>query len=574
MMNSNKFEWVDNEVNLKFVKELASELNISNIISKILVSRGVDNYAAAQNYFRPNFNQFHDGFLMKGMQKSITRLNSAVRKNESILIYGDYDVDGTCSVALMVEFLKKINAKVMHYQPLREIEGYGISLKSVAWCKDNSIDLVIALDCGIKDLKASKSLKENNVDLIICDHHKPGELLPEAFSILNPKQYDCEYPFKELCGCGIGFKLIQCYLKKYNLEIELNSFFQLAAVATAADLVPLVNENRLLVFFGLKAMNKSSIPPFQLLFEKLNTQNNYNVGDLIFKIAPRINAAGRLDSASVATNFLMSNIDAAKRNLSKIESINEKRKTIDEQITDQALDQLNKQSIERFTNFVYSPDWHKGVVGIVASRIIEKYYFPTIVLTGKNEIITGSARSVKGFDLYKVLNKLKHFFVRFGGHKYAAGLSLKKENLELFKEAFEAEIKKVIKKEDLIPKIYIDSELSLDELFEKRNQNNTPKIYRIIKQMEPFGIGNPKPIFIFKKLINNIPPKIVGENHIKFQFTDYLTNHLTDAIWFNSIDSYNMVKNAHFMDVVGTIDENVYKGNRNMQILIKDIRIV
>ena len=573
-MNSNKFEWVDNEVNLKFVKELASELNVSNIISKILVSRGVDNYAAAQNYFRPNFNQFHDGFLMKGMQKSITRLNSAVRKNESILIYGDYDVDGTCSVALMVEFLKKINAKVMDYQPHREIEGYGISLKSVAWCKENSIGLVIAMDCGIKDLKASKSLKENNVDLIICDHHKPGELLPEAFSILNPKQYDCEYPFKELCGCGIGFKLIQCYLKKYNLEIELNSFFQLAAVATAADLVPLISENRLLDFMGLKAMNKSSIPPFQLLFEKLNTQNNYNVGDLIFKIAPRINAAGRLDSASVATNFLISNIDAAKRNLSKIESINEKRKTIDEQITDQALDQLNKQSIERFTNFVYSQDWHKGVVGIVASRIIEKYYFPTIVLSGKNEIITGSARSVKGFDLYKVLNKLKHFFVRFGGHKYAAGLSLKKENLELFKEAFEAEIKKVIKKEDLIPKIYIDSELSLDELFEKRNQNNTPKIYRIIKQMEPFGIGNPKPIFIFKKLINNIPPKIVGENHIKFQFTDYLTNHLTDAIWFNSIDSYNMVKNAHFMDVVGTIDENVYKGNRNMQILIKDIRIV
>ena len=573
-MNSNKFEWVDNEVNLKFVKELASELNVSNIISKILVSRGVDNYAAAQNYFRPNFNQFHDGFLMKGMQKSITRLNSAVRKNESILIYGDYDVDGTCSVALMVEFFKKINAKVMYYQPHREIEGYGISLKSVAWCKENSIDLVIALDCGIKDLKASKSLKEYNVDLIICDHHKPGELLPEAFSILNPKQYDCEYPFKELCGCGVGFKLIQCYLKKYNLEIELNSFFQLAAVATAADLVPLINENRLLVFLGLKAMNKSSIPPFQLLFEKLNTQNNYNIGDLIFKIAPRINAAGRLDSASMATTFLISNIDDVKRNLSKIESINDKRKKIDEQITDQALDQLSKQSIERFTNFVYSPDWHKGVVGIVASRIIEKYYFPTIVLTGKNEIITGSARSVKGFDLYKVLNKLKHFFLRFGGHKYAAGLSLKKENLELFKEAFEAEIKKVIKKEDLIPKIYIDSELSLKELFENRNQNNTPKIYRIIKQMEPFGIGNPKPIFIFKKLMNNIPPKIVGENHIKFQFTDYLTNHLTDAIWFNSIDSYNMVKNAHFMDVVGTIDENVYKGNRNMQILIKDIRIV
>ena len=374
-MNSNKFQWIHKEPNLKLVEVLASELNVSIIISKILVNRGVVDYNDAQNYFRPNLDQFHDGFLMKGMEKAVVRLNAAVRNNETILIYGDYDVDGTCAVALMVEFLQKINGKVLHYQPQRDTEGYGISLKSVAWCKENSIDLIIALDCGIKDLKASKAIKEINIDLIICDHHKPGDLLPEVFSILNPKQDDCQYPFKELCGCGIGFKLIQSYLIKYNLDIDLNSFFQLAAVATAADVVPLINENRLLVFFGLKAINKTPIAPFQILFEKLNIQNNYNLGDLIFKIAPRINAAGRLESASMATNFLISNRNNSERNLLKIESINEKRKTIDEQITAQALDQLNKQSIDRFTNFVYSPDWHKGVVGIVASRIIEKYYF-------------------------------------------------------------------------------------------------------------------------------------------------------------------------------------------------------
>ena len=573
-MNSNKFQWIHKEPNLKLVEVLASELNVSIIISKILVNRGVVDYNDAQNYFRPNLDQFHDGFLMKGMEKAVVRLNAAVRNNETILIYGDYDVDGTCAVALMVEFLQKINGKVLHYQPQRDTEGYGISLKSVAWCKENSIDLIIALDCGIKDLKASKAIKEINIDLIICDHHKPGDLLPEVFSILNPKQDDCQYPFKELCGCGIGFKLIQSYLIKYNLDIDLNSFFQLAAVATAADVVPLINENRLLVFFGLKAINKTPIAPFQILFEKLNIQNNYNLGDLIFKIAPRINAAGRLESASMATNFLISNRNNSERNLLKIESINEKRKTIDEQITAQALDQLNKQSIDRFTNFVYSPDWHKGVVGIVASRIIEKYYFPTIVLTGHNDLLTGSARSVKGFDLYKILNKLKHFFVRFGGHKYAAGLSLKKENLELFKEAFELEVKNAINKDDLIPKIFIDSELSLNELFENRNQNNTPKLYRILQQMEPFGIGNPKPNFIFKQLLNNIPPKIVGDNHLKFQLTDSLNNRLIDAIWFNSIDSFNILKKASYMDVVGSIDENSYLGNRNMQILIKDVRIV
>lgn len=573
-MNSNKFQWIHKEPSLRLVEVLASELNVSKIISKILVNRGVVDFTDAQNYFRPNLDQFHDGFLMKGMEKAVVRLNAAVRNNETILIYGDYDVDGTCAVALMVEFLQKLNGKVLHYQPQRDTEGYGISLKSVAWCKENSIDLIIALDCGIKDLKASKAIREINIDLIICDHHKPGDLLPEVFSILNPKQDDCQYPFKELCGCGIGFKLIQSYLIKYNLDIDLNSFYQLAAVATAADVVPLINENRLLVFFGLKAINKTPIAPFQILFEKLNVQNNFNLGDLIFKIAPRINAAGRLDSASMATNFLISNSNDAERNLLKIESINEKRKTIDEQITAQALEQLNKQSIDRFTNFVYSPDWHKGVVGIVASRIIEKYYFPTIVLTGYNDLLTGSARSVKGFDLYKVLNKLKHFFVRFGGHKYAAGLSLKKENLDLFKEAFELEVKNAINKDDLIPKIYIDSELSLDDLFENRNQNNTPKLYRILQQMEPFGIGNPKPNFIFKQLLNNIPPKIVGNIHLKFQLTDTVNNRLIDAIWFNSIDSFNVLKKASYMDVVGSIDENIYLGKRNMQILIKDVRIV
>ena len=573
-MDSNKNQWLLKKVDETSSKKLALELKISIELSKILVSRGITNFDLAENYFRPKKQHFYNAFLMKGMEISVHRLKSAVEQNQNILIYGDYDVDGTCSVALMVRFLKKINASVKYYQPHRETEGYGLSLKSVEWSVKNKIDLVIALDCGIKDLLAAEENKKNNVDLIICDHHKPGEELPEAFTILNPKQEDCNYPFKELCGCGIGLKLIQAYVEEFNLQFNFNSLYQLAAVATAADVVPLKNENRLITYLGLKEINISPINPLKILFSNLKKEGSINIGDLIFKVAPRINAAGRLDTAILAADFLISDSKEAIKSFKEIEINNVDRKSLDEQTTLEAMEYLNIQPIERYTNFVYSKKWHKGVVGIVASRIIEKYYKPTIVLTGHGDVITGSARSVKDFDIYSVLDSLKHYFIRFGGHKYAAGLSLKKENLELFKKAFEDEVKKHIKKENLVPKILIDHELSLKTLFRDVNVQNIPKIFRIIQQMEPFGVGNPKPIFIFKNLINDSNPKIVGENHIKFQFSDVQKENTINGIWFNSISSYDLINNKNQMDVVGSIDENIFRNQRSLQILIKDIRIV
>jgi len=573
-MDSNKNQWLLKKVDETISKKLALELKISIELSKILVSRGITNFDLAENYFRPKKQHFYNAFLMKGMEISVHRLKSAIEQNQNILIYGDYDVDGTCSVALMVRFLKKINASVKYYQPHRETEGYGLSLKSVEWSVKNKINLVIALDCGIKDLLAADALKKNNIDLIICDHHKPGEELPKAFAILNPKQEDCHYPFKELCGCGIGLKLVQAYDQKFDLQLNLSSSYQLAAVATAADVVPLKEENRLITFLGLKEINMSPINPFKILFSTLKKEGGINIGDLIFKVAPRINAAGRLDTAILAADFLISDSKEAIKSLKEIEINNEDRKSLDEQTTLEAMEYLNIQPIERYTNFVYSKKWHKGVVGIVASRIIEKYYKPTIVLTGHGDVITGSARSVKDFDIYSVLHSLKHYFIRFGGHKYAAGLSLKKENLELFKKAFEDEVKKHIKKENLFPKILIDHELSLKTLFSDANGQNIPKIFRIIQQMEPFGVGNPKPIFIFKNLINDSNPKIVGENHIKFQFLDVQKENTINGIWFNSISSYDLINNKNQMDVVGSMDENIFRNQRSLQILIKDIRIV
>ena len=573
-MQTNKFLWKETELDHNLCLAMEKDLKVSSVISKILVARGINDFDSAQNYFRPNKKQFHDGFLMKGMEESVTRLNEAINTQQNILIYGDYDVDGTCSVAMMVRFLKSLKANVFYYQPHRENEGYGISLNSVEWATKNKINLIIALDCGIKDFLAAKAFKDQKIDLIICDHHNPSSILPNAYSILNPKQADCHYPFKGLCGCTVGLKLIQSYVSKFDVKIDFSPFYQLAAVATAADVVPLVNENRLIAHLGLQEINKSPIEPFSILFSKLKKYDNINIGDLIFKIAPRINAAGRLETALIAAEYLISDSDQAEQSLNKIEIINDQRRQLDELITNESLVELEALPKDRLSNVVFSNKWHKGVVGIVASRIIEHFYKPTIVLTGNDEIITGSARSVKGFDIYTVLENLKHYFVRFGGHKYAAGLSLKKENLEAFKIDFEKEVRKYIKKDDLIPKIIIDTELSLNDLFKDNDHLNTPKIYRIIKQMEPFGIGNPKPVFLFKKLLILSPVKVVGEKHLKFVFFDYSENKSIDGIWFNSSSAFKLFGGRQTVNVVGTVDENIFRGNKKMQINIKDVNLV
>lgn len=556
------------------VRRLSNKLGVDSTTSFLLAQRGIETYEEAKRFFRPELKDLHDPFLMKDMDKAVLKIEQAIIAEENILIYGDYDVDGTCSVAMMVRFLKSLKANVFYYQPHREKEGYGISLNSVEWATKNKINLIIALDCGIKDFLAAKAFKDQKIDLIICDHHNPSSILPNAYSILNPKQADCHYPFKDLCGCTVGLKLIQSYVSKFDVKIDFSPLYQLAAVATAADVVPLVNENRLIAHLGLQEINKSPIEPFSILFSKLKKYDNVNIGDLIFKIAPRINAAGRLETALIAAEFLISDSDQAVQSLNKIEIINDQRRELDELITNESLIELEALPKDRLSNVVFSNKWHKGVVGIVASRIIEHYYKPTIVLTGNDKIITGSARSVKGFDIYTVLENLKHYFVRFGGHKYAAGLSLKKENLEAFKIDFEKEVRKYIKKDDLIPKILIDTELSLNDLFKDNDHLNTPKIYRIIKQMEPFGIGNPKPVFLFKKLLILSPVKVVGEKHLKFVFFDYSENKSIDGIWFNSSSSFKLFDGRQTVNVVGTIDENIFRGNKKMQIIIKDVKVV
>ncbi len=573
-MNHTNYIWEMQQIDDSVTDLLEEQLNISTPLAKVLSVRGIKDFNSSHAYFRPKWESLHDGFMMKDMKISVERLFNAISSGEKILVYGDYDVDGTCSVAIMMIFLKSLNANVFSYQPDRETEGYGISLKSVEWMKANKIDLVIALDCGIKDFKSAKAIDDANIDLVICDHHNPADELPQSFSILNPKQIGCNYPFKDLCGCGIGFKLILCYGENYKVKIDYSSIIQLTAVATTADVVPLIDENRLITYFGLKAINKNPLPAIDKILQLALNKGEVNSSDLVFKIAPRINAAGRLSNAQKATKFLVSKSEECDLLGSEIELMNIERKEIDQSMTDEALAQLKNQPTSRATNLVYSPNWHKGVVGIVASRIIEKHYKPTIVLTGSEEILTGSVRSVKGFDVYKVLVKFKDYFVRFGGHKYAAGLSLKKENLKLFSNAFEKEVKATIKPEFELPKFKIDSQLKLNTLVFDSKNHDFPKIYRIIKQMEPFGISNPKPIFLFKNLRLNKSPRVVGDKHLKLNFTDDDKKVIIEGIWFNSSSFLSKLKNSLYMDVVASLSENFFLGQLSLQLMVNDIKIV
>jgi len=566
-----KYAWEKQKIDNSSVKNLANQLNVSEVIARILVGRGVTSFETAQNYFRPSWGDFHDGLLMKNMRISIERLNLAIQEKQHVLVYGDYDVDGTCSVAMMTNFLRQLSSNVSFYQPHREKEGYGISLLSVQWMTDHKVDLVIALDCGIKDFKSATAIKSLNIDLIICDHHTPSEELPSAFAILNPKQADCGYPFKELCGCGVGFKLIQSYEDRYKVNVDITPLLQLAAVATTADVVPLVDENRLITFFGLSEINSNPMKALHNLFISAKKNGEITASDLVFKIAPRINAAGRLSTAMKATELLLSDDDNLNPLTKEIESVNSQRRLMDEKITLEALSQLDKQPNERVTNLVYSPNWHKGVVGIVASRIMEHSYKPTIVMTGSDNVITGSARSVKGFNIYDVLQKLQHYFIRFGGHKYAAGLSIDKKNLNSFFIDFEKEVKATIQSEMLVPTIKIDSELTFSDLIHDQQSSPYPKIYRIIKQMEPFGPGNSKPVFLFKGIKNAIKPRIVGEKHIKFCFSDSNNSFQIDGIWFNSASNFQKILKKNKIDVVATLNQNFFNGIYSLQLMIKDV---
>ncbi len=560
--------WVLNTVNnIEKVKFLSKQLNIHEVLAQLLVKRGIENFEEAKQLFTPDINHLHDPFLMKDMDKAILRIEKAIANHEKILVYGDYDVDGTTSVALVYSFFKKIYPHLNYYIPNRYIEGYGISTEGINYASENGYSLIIALDCGIKSVDKVAYALEKNIDFIICDHHLPGEVIPQASAILDPKRADCNYPFKELSGCGIGFKLIQAYAEKKQFSFDsINQYLDLVAVSIASDIVPIVGENRTLAYFGLKKLNENPCKGLKALINSATKKNELTITDVVFSIGPKINAAGRIDDAKQAVKLLISDCEEhAEDGSFIINNKNTERKNHDADITLQALSILQNSESLRFkkSTVLYQKDWHKGVIGIVASRLIEKHYKPTIIFTYSNGFLTGSARSVKGFDLYQALCECEEFIEQFGGHQYAAGLTIKEENLPLFTSKFEDVVSKNITLEQTQQEIDIDAALNLADI--------DGKFYRILNRFEPFGPQNMSPIFISKnvKLVGNAT--IVGEQHLKFSV--YQNNSaIFNAIAFNLAEYENQLNSGVNFDICYTIEENCWKEKKSIQLNIKGIK--
>ena len=556
-------------------EKLAKELNIEPILANLLTQRGVRNFDQAKAFFRPELGDLYDPFLMKDMNLAIERIEKAIQKNEKILIYGDYDVDGTTSVALVYSFLKEFYDHVGYYVPDRYSEGYGISLQGVQHAQENDFTLVIALDCGIKANEKIDYAKKNGIDFIVCDHHFPGAELPNALAVLDPKRSDCNYPFPDLSGCGVGFKLIQAYAKENNIEFDrLIPYLDLVVVSIASDIVSIIDENRILSHFGLIQLNKNPREGLKSIINLAGlAEKEIAVEDIVFKIGPRINAAGRMESADKAVELLLAdNARKAKVAANNVDFFNDARKNIDRNITQDALRMLAHEHEhelgENKATVLYNSKWHKGVVGIVASRLIETYYRPTVVLTASNGLATGSARSVVGFDIYQAIESCSDLLENFGGHMYAAGLTLKIENVPEFTKRFEEIVRKTIHDEQLIPQVNIDSRLDLN--------NVTPKFYRILKQFQPFGPGNLAPVFVTKNVADNGEGRIVGlsKEHLKLSLIredDPFMNF--PAIAFQQANLFEYIHSGDFFDICFSIDENCFRGITNLQLNIKDIKV-
>ena len=555
----------------KAVSELAKELTISKSLASILVQRKIDTFDKAKKYFRPSLNDIHDPFLMKDMDKAIERIERALGEGERILIYGDYDVDGTTSVALVYSFLSKLTDNIDYYIPDRYGEGYGISYKGVDYACDNKISLIIALDCGIKANNKVDYANEKNIDFIICDHHRPSENLPSAIAILDPKRDDCDYPYDELCGCGIGFKLIQAFSQKHDYPFDdLLQYLDLVAISIGCDIVPITGENRILAYYGLKQVNRNTRTGIRCMLELLELKNGLTITDLVFVIGPRINAAGRIDHAKKAVQLLISDTEEAAFDVSKrINEDNQNRKELDKSITQEALGMIEDvEFLKNAKSFVlHSSNWHKGVVGIVASRVIETYYRPTIILTSNGATASGSARSVKGFDVYNAINACQDMITQFGGHKYAAGLTLPTHNINAFREKFEEVVSNTITEEQLTQSIEIDADLTLNEI--------TPKFYRILEQLAPFGPQNMRPVFLTTGVLDTGYSKTVGTDDLHLKLSVYQkgnTNFKLNGIAFNMGYHYAKISQGIPFDIVYNIEENNWKGNVSIQLKIKDIR--
>lgn len=550
------------------VSQLATALSVEEPVARLLVQRGIDTYDEAKTFFRPSLDALHDPFLMKDMDRAVARIEQAIERGENIMVFGDYDVDGTTSVALMSSYLETIHSQIATYIPDRYEEGYGVSYKGIDYAIDNDITLIIALDCGVKAIDKVKYAKEKGVDFIICDHHRPGDVLPPAVAILDPKRADCTYPYDELCGCGVGFKLISgiALSRKQNFN-DLIPYLDLVATAIGADIVPITGENRILAYHGLKVINQAPRAGFEAIIKQVKKET-LTITDVVFIIGPRINAAGRMVHGNHAVTLLReTDYDTACTFAAEIEQYNADRKEADRSITQEALAQIvSSQEEARKTTVVFQEDWHKGVIGIVASRLIETYYRPTLVFTKSGDKYAASARSVKGFDVYNALHECSEFIEQFGGHKYAAGLTLLPEQYENFKAKFEEVVAASCDERLLIPEISIDAEINLADI--------TPKFHRILKQFAPFGPRNMSPTFMTKNLTDTGYGKKVGAEltHLKATVTQNNSGQRIGCIGFNLGDKYELIANKKPFMAAYSLDDNEWNGEVSLQLRLKDVK--
>ena len=548
------------------ILQLQQSLHINKNLCRILVQRGIDSFEKAHHFFRPELSQLHDPWLMKDMLKAVNRILSAINNNEKILVFGDYDVDGTTAVACMYQFLKSIYSNVAYYIPHRYREGYGVSRAGIDFALENNFTLIISLDCGIKSSALIAYAKQLDIDFVICDHHLPDDEIPDAIAVLDPKQKDCNYPYKELCGCGVGFKLMQAISDELNLpEESYLRYIDLVAVAIAADIVPIDGENRVLAFYGLKKVNENPAVSLKALLNLAGMQKRVHINSLVFIVAPRINAAGRMDDAKKAVQlFIEEDYNKALEYAGMLHNDNTERKEADSNITDEALLIIEGDILlkEKKTTVVYKEHWHKGVVGIVASRLIENYYRPTVVLTKSGDVIAGSARSVPGFNLYEAIHACREHLLGYGGHFAAAGLTMYENKLPDFIDSFERIVSETIHEDLLTPEIIIDAELSFKEI--------SLAFLNIVDQMEPFGPGNMRPVFITKNVRDTGYSKVIKDQHIRFVLQQH--DKIFTGIGFNMAEKFELLQKP--VDVVYTLDLNEWNGEKMIQLKVIDIRSV
>ena len=553
--------------NLEIVARLSQEINVSQHIASILVQREIDTFEKAKQFFRPSLADLHDPFLMKDMDIAYSRIKIALQNQEKMMVYGDYDVDGTTAVSIVYSYFKTLNQNIEYYIPDRYKEGYGISRIGIDFAAENNISLIIALDCGIRSNELIDYANSKGIDFIICDHHLPGETLPKAKAILNPKRFDCTYPYKELSGAGIGFKLIQAYSKKEGFsEEKILEYIDLVAVSIASDLVDMRGENRILAYFGLKKLNENPSIGLQSLLDGTVAKSKYSIQDIIFGIGPKINAAGRIADAKSAVKVLIEQDYSTARQLSRIlNDRNDERKELDTDITKEAINMVENTNglLDRNSIVLRGEDWHKGVVGIVASRMVEQFYKPTIIFSLNDGIYTGSARSVKNFDIHEAIQSCSQYVDQFGGHKYAAGLSVKLENFEAFAEAFENVVANTITESSLVPEVEYDLELQLHEI--------NDKMMSLIAQMAPFGPGNSVPIFKTTNVKAHNTARVLKDKHLKLQLSGN-TRHTFDAIGFGLAEHFHTVSNGNIFNACYCIEENNYNGRVSVQLRLRDIK--